>query len=389
MPAHHIWVAHIFLSRQGLLGCCAFSSPFQHISPIPGFEVHASRNICWIMRDGLAPWCSIAFSLHFWTPGVRVWWWLHSPPVNSFWNVFITGCYPHTKANDLSKSLSHWHTSHRVCILRDKFNQWTHRPNSFRMMRFCDMLDPVLHKCTTKLNSLGNAVLATSANRVKTTLACMAFQGHASQEWVKEKHGRDLLKIRVNSCFLNCWKYCAILERERGDEAELPTHIIQWEECQQVAAVSCTVAYLWHQTESSQQKSQMVFHLITLPTVKERLAMDLSVVWGRCKFWWRTEQRTKWLFSSHPLILLSSLAAWPEPCVLLLHACWAPDALPGCTPWLVGRRVMQGHHRQSCSRGPCYPNASWLQGYCSWSCKGESLRRNKINLATCEFRRDV
>lgn len=117
---------------------------------------------------------------------------MHSPSVNSFWNVFITGCCPHTKANDLSKSLSLWHISYHVCILRDKFNQWTQRLNSFLMMRFWDMLVPVLHKCKRKL---GNAVLATSANRVKITLACMAFQGHAWQEWDKAKHVRDLLKI--------------------------------------------------------------------------------------------------------------------------------------------------------------------------------------------------
>lgn len=117
--------------------------------------------------DGLVLWCSAAFILHFWDPGIHVRWWLYSP-VNNFWNVFVAVYYPHMKASDLFRTLSEWDILDLVCILREKFRQWAQRPTGFWMLGFWGMLSPVLCKCKCKFNSLWNTVLLTSVCIVNT-----------------------------------------------------------------------------------------------------------------------------------------------------------------------------------------------------------------------------
>lgn len=163
---------------------------------ISGFKV-TGKKIC------LAPWCGSAFILHFWDPGMHVWWWLYSSPVNSFWNIFTAGCYPLTKDNDLSRTLSQWHSPEHVCTLREKFHQWTQRPNSFWMLRFGGILDAVLHKRKRNLNLLGNAVLAISANRLKTdpgmygiSRACMTGTGQRKAwKWPPKNWSRWIVQV--------------------------------------------------------------------------------------------------------------------------------------------------------------------------------------------------
>lgn len=113
----------------------------------------------------------------------------------------------------------------------------------------------------------------------------------------------------------------------------------------------------------SQQESQMDQHLLSTyhSTHSERETKAnseffcLSLFCSKCDHFCCTAEHKA--NNSLHLTLLLCLAAWFEPHVPLVHACWAPGSLLGCPCCLAWSRVMQGHAKRGCSPGPHF---TWM-----------------------------
>lgn len=99
-------------------------------------------------------------------------------------------------------------------------------------------------------------------------------------------------------------------------------------------------------------------------------------------------------------VLLESRAEGQTSSISLYYSSWQPNlsrvshlcrSSPGTSSLTCKEQSCAGASQAGLvTRTIFYLNPTSLQGCCLWSCKGETPRiRNKSNLATCEFWKDV